>query len=77
MTRPLLVLALVVLWYGAVGHRRVRDWRSELTLWTRAVAMAPHNPRAHLNLAKALYGDGREPEAVIEVNRWVACEERR
>ena len=67
MPRRLLILVVVLVWYSVVGHLRVGDWTSELSLWTRAVAIAPYNPRPHINRAKALYGLGREAEALEEV----------
>ena len=69
MTRSGVVLALLIGWYSIVGHQRVQDWAGEYPLWTRAVAVNPQSPLAHLNLAKALFGLGREADALAEVQR--------
>lgn len=65
MARFIFVVVLVS-WYSIVGHLRAQDWTSELSLWTRAVAVAPMSPLAHINRAKALFGLGRESEALQE-----------
>lgn len=57
--------ALLVVSLGAVTVRRNLDYRSEITLWQDTVAKRPGNPRAHYNLANALFHAGRT-EAAIE-----------
>lgn len=61
-------ILILLAWYSIVGHARVNDWRGELSLWTRAVAVQPSNPRVHLNRAKAFYGVGREDDAIRELS---------
>lgn len=67
MSKTLIGIAVVLTWYSVVGHRRVIDWTSELSLWTRATVVQPDNPRAHINRAKAFYGVGLEDDAIREV----------
>lgn len=65
--RQLLVFVVLLVWYSSIGHIRANEWTSELSLWVRAVSISPLEPRNHLNLAKALYGEGRDDEANKEV----------
>ena len=56
-----LVRGLLLAWlaWGAiVTQQQVPVWRSDLTVWTHAVALAPWLPRAHINLGKALIASG-------------------
>jgi tetratricopeptide (TPR) repeat protein len=59
----LVVAAVAVLGYATV--RRNEDYRSELAMWSDAVAKRPGNPRAHSNLAVALAEEGKGDEALI------------
>jgi hypothetical protein len=61
------IITILLIWYSIVGHLRVNDWTSELSLWTRAVKISPHKARTHLNLAKALFGAGREDDSEAEI----------
>ncbi len=53
--------------YVMLGHQYAAVWMSDLTLWERAVAMAPLKIRPHNNYAKVLYGLGRDAEAQHEI----------
>lgn len=69
MTRQHFIgLIIVLIWYSIVGHNRVGDWTSELNLWSRAIAVSPLKSRVYVNHAKALFGLGREQEAVHDIN---------
>ena len=56
---PVVLLAV----YTGLTALQVRVWRSELTLWGHAVAIAPLKPRPALNLALALILRGDLPMA--------------
>jgi Flp pilus assembly protein TadD len=56
-----MVLAAIAL--GFATNRRNEVYHSELAIWTDVVQKAPHNPRAHYNLALALSREGRFDEA--------------
>ncbi|MGH7411929.1 MAG: tetratricopeptide repeat protein, partial [Candidatus Methylomirabilis sp.] len=58
------VLALLLL--GARTVLRNRDWKDELTLWTKAVQAAPHSYWAHQRLGDAYKSLGRYAEAIQE-----------
>jgi Flp pilus assembly protein TadD len=50
--------ALLVLLLAARTVVRNRDWRDNLTLWTKTVQTAPQSARAHTNLGEALMRRG-------------------
>jgi len=60
----ILILGGVAVAFGGLTLRRNEDYRSAVALWADTVAKVPDNPRAHYNLAIALLGDGRAPEAI-------------
>lgn len=53
---------------------QMESWRSERTLWTRAVAMAPGSARAHANLAALLAAEGSFGRATRHLNRALAID---
>lgn len=59
----LLVAGLVAAGVG-LTHRRNADYRTEEVLWADTVTKRPGNGRAHNNLGKALFGEGRPAEAI-------------
>jgi Tfp pilus assembly protein PilF len=64
--RILLALAVpLLLVYTARSVVRNRDWRDDLTFWTRTTLDAPRCARAHRNLAYNLFYAG-EPDRAIE-----------
>ncbi len=60
------VLALCVLVMVPLTGQQVGIWRDSVTLWSRAVAMAPQSRAAHFNLAGAHEEAGRYAAAVAE-----------
>jgi len=60
----LFVLTLFLL--GARTVLRNRDWKDELTLWTKAVQAAPDSYWAHQRLGDAYKAQGRYEEAIRE-----------
>ncbi len=48
------------------AHRQVNDWRSNIALFSHALAVTRNNETAHLNLAYALQKLGRNDEAMAE-----------
>ena len=50
-----LVLAVLAL----LCYQRNQVWASDVALWEDSAAKSPHNPRAHFQLALALYQQGR------------------
>jgi tetratricopeptide (TPR) repeat protein len=55
--------ALAVIALGFATNRRNEVYHSGLAIWNDVVQKAPHNPRAHYNLASALSRQGRFDEA--------------
>ena len=65
--RPYLWVAaagIVALIFGPMTHRRNRDYRSEVTIWTDVVNKHPNNGGAHGSLGLALFSQGRVEEAL-------------
>lgn len=56
---------LVLLGLSARTFVRNRDFRSDVLVWSSAVAATPDNARAQVNLAYALHGEERLDEAVL------------
>ncbi len=72
---------LVILWLLALSFvtwQRVGVWRSNYTLWTSAVRVAPCSMRAHVNLAMASEGEQRLAEwrfaALLSIHEVPACD---
>lgn len=59
----LLALLIVVLYAGLVIERN-RDWRDEITFYTRTLAANPDSARMHNNLGIVLNKNGRYAEAI-------------
>ncbi|MCC6159853.1 MAG: hypothetical protein IT350_17505 [Deltaproteobacteria bacterium] len=57
-SRMTLVFACALALLIAATHLRGRDWRDDLSLWSRAVATQPRSPVAWSNLADALSARG-------------------
>ena len=56
--RSLLLFGLLAIALGWLTMQRNRDYRSAVVLWQDTVAKCPGNPRAHVNLGKALLESG-------------------
>ena len=55
----------------ALGWRTVlrnEDYRDQELMWRKVIAIAPHNPRAHLNLGTTLLSHDRYEDALVEFN---------
>jgi Tfp pilus assembly protein PilF len=63
---------LAVLALGALTVRRNHEYRSAAVLWGTVVERAPHNARAHNNLASALIDEERFAEAETVLERALA-----
>ena len=55
---------LVILLVTTETYWRNRIWNSEIDLWTDCVKKSPNKERPHLNLGVALFGQGRNQEAI-------------
>ena len=58
------LLAAAALVLAVLTHRRVQDYRDEVTMWRASLAIAPANPRVWNNLGVALHGRGDGAGAV-------------
>jgi tetratricopeptide (TPR) repeat protein len=56
--RSLFLFGLLAVALGWVTIQRNRDYRSSIVLWQDTVEKSPGNPRAHVNLGKALLESG-------------------
>jgi len=65
----LAAFAVVLLAFCARTVMGTLDWKSDLTLFTRAVASSPENPVAHFDLGVSLGQRGRFEEALVEFRR--------
>lgn len=54
---------LLMLLLGSRTALRNRDYRSEISIWSRSVAVSPDNPRAHNNLGYAYLLQGQKAQA--------------
>lgn len=64
------VLAVaIVAAYAVRTYARNFDWKDETTLYRKTVETAGSSARAHLNLGKVYYGEGRLTEATAEIQR--------
>lgn len=50
--------ALILIGLALLGHQRVEEWQTNVTLWTAAVSVAPQSFRARVNLKVALEQSG-------------------
>ncbi len=66
-----LVLAIACVGYGYAAHRQTRVWRDSQTLWEHALAVNPHCPVAHNNLAVVRAEAKREDEAIALFRRGI------
>lgn len=57
-------IAVLVIWAG-ISASRTRDWRSDIALWSSAIAADPKTPR--INIAQALWQEGRYGEALAHL----------
>lgn len=64
------LLVTVAIALGGTTYRRNEDYRSELSIWSDAVAKRPANANARYALANVLASEGRAPEA-IQQYQWV------
>ncbi len=64
--RSFVAVALLVPALGWLTAQRNRDYRSPVVLWQDTVAKCPDNPRAHINLGKALLDAGLTAPALAE-----------
>ncbi len=65
---------LVSLAYAGRTIARNRDWKDDVTFWTKTIADAPRCARAHRNLAYHLFQAGRREEAFASMERSLAIE---
>jgi tetratricopeptide (TPR) repeat protein len=54
----------VVVLFTFLTIQRNQDYKSEVTIWQDTVEKCPNNPRAHVNLGRALFQRGRRQEAI-------------
>jgi len=66
--------ATLLLLLGVRAVVRNRDWKSELTLWTKTAQTAPQSARVRLNLAQALRGHQRYEEAIEQFRAYSAIQ---
>lgn len=61
-----LLIIFILCFYVFQTARRNRDWRDNLTIWTKTVRQSPDNFRARNNLGRAYRIKGRFQEAIEE-----------
>ncbi len=66
------LLAAVTAWFGYLSFQRNYVYHSPKALWADVVRKAPHNPRAHNNLAVQLSLEGRHDEAIEHLERAIS-----
>ena len=59
-----------------IGFAEDRSYESAVTFCRKAIELAPRVPKAHYNLAKALYALGRSEEAVTELETTLRLDPR-
>lgn len=69
--RPKALFALLLFW-GALGAVRARDWSSESRLWASLVAVYPWSAKAHEGLGEAHYREGDYPSALASFETGLA-----
>ena len=76
-TRQLAVFFSVsaLLLFAVTSRVQMESWRSERSLWTRAVETAPGSARAHANLAALLASEGSFGRATRHLNRALAIDD--
>jgi hypothetical protein len=62
-TVALIAAFFLVVWFGALTHRRIPVWADEVSLWSATVAAAPASLRANHNLAGLRIEQGKFLEA--------------
>ena len=55
--------------YGTITIQRNRDWRDNLSLWSKTVITTPNSSIAHGSLGRAYQDRGRLAEAIAEYNK--------
>lgn len=58
---------LLAIFYVPLTLTRIEDWRSEESLWTATLAVAPATGRAHANLGAVRAEQGRRDEALLHL----------
>ena len=66
--RGLPLLALVIVFYGALSIQRSLVWSTPATLWANAIAQAPFMPRPHLWMGDVYKTQGRNQKALDSYN---------
>jgi tetratricopeptide (TPR) repeat protein len=66
--------AAILVLFGVRTVVRNRDWKDELTLWTKTVRTASQSARVRLNLAQALRGVRRHDEAIEQFKAYSTIE---
>ena len=61
---PVAAITALLLFYTAMSVSQAATWRNSLTLWSRAIKVAPQAPANYTNLAGALLDMGRPEEAL-------------
>ncbi|MFC1580363.1 tetratricopeptide repeat protein [Thermodesulfobacteriota bacterium] len=62
----MVILCAMTIIFSVWTYARNSVWRDNVTLWTDCVIKSPGKPRAHLNLGRALAGQGKYKSAVIQ-----------
>lgn len=70
-----ILLLLLPLPLAATTFMRARIWRTELTVWESAYALAPYKQRVAINYANALRKDGYIEDAEFVLERLLASEQ--
>lgn len=65
----LIILAILAVYYGYTTFERNKDWRSDISIWEKAVEVTPNSPSVHYNLGYAYYKKGQIEKAVQEYKR--------
>ena len=65
-------VGLIVISFSARSFVRNGDWKDNMTLFTRAVAVSPKSARAHGNLGQALAESGKYDDALKEFDLFVS-----
>lgn len=74
--RPRLATILLLFW-GACGLVRMRDWKSEARLWSSLREIYPWSAKVEEGLGEALFREGRYREALVSFEAALSLREKR